>query len=89
MKRVKKISIQGGEPDKELRWGEDIQRGDLIAVKYQGARKYQHIGALYQDLGDKGVLDSADVVIHAGPHPLHLSLLKHGGFDGDVVILRP
>jgi len=89
MKRVKKIGIQGGVPDEKLRWGEDFQRGDIIAVKYAGARKYQHIGALYRDLGEKGVLDERDLVIHAGPHPLHLAPLKHGGFDGEVVILRP
>ena len=33
--------------------------------------------------------DADDLVLHAGPAPLHYSSLASGVFDGDVVILRP
>ena len=59
-----------------------------LAVRYEGARQYQHIGALYADDGD-GVLGPGDTVLHAGPEPLHLSRLSEGGFDGHVVVIRP
>ena len=32
---------------------------------------------------------AADIIIHAGPTPLHLSYLKERHFDGHAVILRP
>ncbi len=84
-----KFDLVNGMPSKELAWGKDIRPGDLIAVKYPGARQYQHIGALSKDTNNNGVLDGADLLIHAGPLPLHYSYLKEGYFDGHVVILRP
>ncbi|MHC4711179.1 MAG: hypothetical protein ACYTA3_12370 [Planctomycetota bacterium] len=58
-------------------------------MKYPGGRQYQHIGALYTDQNGDAVLDEADLVLHAGPDPLHWSVLQSGMFDGTVVILRP
>ncbi|MEM7010572.1 MAG: hypothetical protein AAF585_03720 [Verrucomicrobiota bacterium] len=81
--------IDDGEPDKTLKWGEDIQPGDAIAVRYAPGKQFQHIGALYGDSNENGRLDRADQVLHAGPEALHLSQLQKGSFDGEVVILRP
>jgi len=85
--RKHRIEISKGNPNQKLTWKKDVNRGDFIAVKYQGARQYQHIGALYSDANENGILDGGDLVIHAGPLPLHLSYLKEGHFDGTVVIL--
>jgi len=82
-------NITEGVPDKTLKWGQEIRSGDLIAVKYVGAKRYQHIGALYNDADKNGVLSEGDQVIHAGPWPLHFSYLKEGCFDGHVIILDP
>ncbi len=87
-KRVK-FKLNNGVPSKKVRWGTDIRPGDLIAVKYFGARQYQHVGALAKDVNNNGILDNKDLVIHAGPVPLHYSDLQEGSFDGQVVILRP
>jgi len=87
--RKHSIEISEGNPNQKLAWGKEVNRGDFIAVKYQGARQYQHIGALYSDANENGILDGEDLVIHAGPLPLHLSYLKQGYFDGTVVILKP
>jgi hypothetical protein len=86
---VIKTSIENGRPDSSIRWGRDIRKGDFIAVKYSGSRQYQHIGALYKDQNKNGQLDEADLILHAGPDPLHWSKLAAGQFDGTVVILRP
>lgn len=83
------FELVNGVPSKELTWGKNIQPGDFIAVKYPGARQYQHIGALSSDANNNGKLDGNDLVIHAGPLPLHYSFLNEGYFDGHVVILRP
>lgn len=87
--KVKEFNLSGGRPDRAVRWDSDVYAGDLIAVRYRGGRQYQHIGALYEDANKNGVLDEEDVVVHAGPGPLHCSRLKEGSFDGHVVILRP
>lgn len=84
-----KTTITHGQPGGNIYWGKNVRAGDLIAVKYQGSSQYQHIGALYQDKNGNGLLDSEDIVIHAGPDPLHFSDLGSEGFDGVVVILRP
>ena len=81
--------VTNGVPDKTLKWGKDVRPGDLIAVKYVDAKRYQHIGALYSDADKNGALSEGDLIIHAGPWPLHFSYLKEGGFDGHVVILDP
>lgn len=45
-----------------LRWGEDVARGDLVAIDYDSlGRRWDHIGALVADDGD-GVLDGADLL---------------------------
>lgn len=87
-KRVKTV-IGGGNPDAEIRWGEDVFPGDFIAVNYDESKRYHHIGALYADRNQNGLLDAEDVVLHAGPAPLHFSTLGSGVFDGEVVILKP
>jgi len=87
--KVKELNLQEGAPDKKLEWGRDIHRGDFIAVRYGGRRQYQHIGALFSDANENGILDGGDLVIQAGPVPLHLSYLKEGNFDGHIVVLRP
>lgn len=86
--RVREFEVSGGNPGSELRWGDDVRPGDVIAVRYRGARQYQHIGALFADANRNGRLDAEDEVIHAGPAPLQVSHLGQGGFDGHVVLLR-
>lgn len=81
--------IADGVPDAVVRWETEIRPGDFIAVRYDGARQFQHIGALYADAGRPGVLDAADVILHAGPDPLHFTTLASGIFDGEIVVLRP
>jgi len=85
---VTEFDLRGGIPVRKINWGRNIREGDLIAVRYKNSRQYQHIGALYKDANKNGILDEQDTVLHAGPHPLHLSTLEEGGFDGHVVILR-
>jgi len=87
--RVASFNLVRGNPDAEVKWGEIIHPGDFIAVRYNGARQYQHIGALQSDANNNGFLDGEDLVIHAGPVPLHSSRLNNGNFDGHVVIIRP
>ena len=89
--RVAKFQLNRGAPSdgKTVTWGKSIKPGDIIAVKYEGRSRYQHIGALYEDSNENGILDGADTVIHAGPEALHTTRLRRGSFDGEVVILRP
>ncbi len=87
--RVAEFDLSHGNTAKKLRWGSDVRPGDFIAVRYPSYRQYAHIGALYSDANKNGLLDAADIIIHAGPAPLHFSHLKEGNFDGHVVILRP
>jgi hypothetical protein len=87
--KVEEFVLLEGSPNKELKWGRDIHPGDFIAVRYSGRKQYQHIGALFSDANKNGVLDGGDLVIHAGPQPLHCSYLKERNFDGHVAILRP
>ncbi|MBW2278438.1 MAG: hypothetical protein JRF63_13175 [Deltaproteobacteria bacterium] len=87
-KRLKTV-IDGGNSTTEVRWGEDVFPGDFIAVNYDDSKRYHHIGALYADRNGNGLLDADDIVLHAGPAPLHFSTLGSGVFDGDVVILKP
>ena len=84
-----KTAISGGVPEKRLRWDADIRKGDFIAVRYSGGGQFAHIGALYKDADKNGLLGAGDLVIHAGPHPLDVSRLESGAFDGEVVILKP
>jgi hypothetical protein len=89
LKGVADIRLAEGRPSAPLRWGDDVRGGDFIAVKYDGFRKFVHIGALYGDADGDGLLGPGDLVLHAGPEPLHLSRLGGGVFDGAVRILRP
>lgn len=84
-----RFELTDGNPSRPISWGKDVQPGDLIAVKYDGAKIHQHIGALYRDANNNGSLDGEDLVIHAGPEPLHVSPLNEKSFDGKVVVLRP
>ena len=89
-RQVKAFRIDRGKPDVELKWNSVVKAGDMIAVRYGDyGKKFHHIGALYQDKNGNGILDSADLVLHAGPEPLHLSPLAEGGFDGHIIVLRP
>ena len=51
--------------------------------------RYVHVGALYKDKNGNGILDGADIVLQAGPDPLHASRLKGSCFRGAAIILRP
>lgn len=86
--RVAAFNLDQGRPDKDLRWGREVRPGDLIAVRYRGAKFFQHIGVLGGDHNRNGRLDAADRVLHVGPDPLAVSPLSDGAFDGHALILR-
>jgi hypothetical protein len=54
--------------------GGAVAPGDLILIRYAGpwatgtGRAWDHVGALWEDRGVKGVLDGEDLIIHMG-HP--------------------
>ncbi|CAA6817104.1 MAG: Unknown protein [uncultured Sulfurovum sp.] len=83
-----KTQIINGTPSKKLRWGKEFKQGDFIAVKYRPNGRYAHIGMLYGDENNNGVLDKEDSIINAGPNALHLTPLEKGAFNGTVVILK-
>jgi hypothetical protein len=85
---IQKARITDGQPDREIYWDRDIRRGNFIAVRYNGGKQYQHIGAFYKDSNGNKILDAEDIVLHAGPDPLHFSKLEAGAFDGEVLILN-
>lgn len=87
--RVAGFRVVDGIPWCAAKWGEAVEPGDAIAVRYTPGKAFQHIGALYEDANRNRLLDAADTILHAGPQALHLSRLGEGGFDGEVVILRP
>jgi len=87
--KVKEFDLSEGTTNRQLKWGRDIRPGYFIAVRYRGCKQYQHIGALFSDANQNGVLDGGDLVIHAGPVPLHCSYLREGNFDGHIIILQP
>jgi hypothetical protein len=86
---VKGFGLAQGNPSIAITWNNVVFPGDFIAVKYEGGEFFQHIGALYQDSNGNGLLDGDDMVLHAGPEPLHMASLAESSFDGEVVILRP
>jgi hypothetical protein len=86
---VHAFDLDAGTPTPKTRWSDDVRPGDLVAVRYDGARQYQHVGALYRDANANAILDGEDLVLHAGPWPLRASRLKEGNFDGHVVVMRP
>jgi hypothetical protein len=89
LRKVAELDVADGSPSQALRWGEAIEAGDFIAVKYEGFKKYVHVGALARDDDGDGLLSAKDLILHAGPDPLHLTRLEGGAFDGEVLILRP
>lgn len=88
-KRVGTVEVRAGVPRSAVAWGTDVRPGDLLAVRYEGARQFGHVGAALEDADGDGVLSPADLVLHAGPVPLQRSPLSGGAFDGTVAILRP
>ena len=89
MEKRARRTIAAGVPDTLVRWNAQVRPGDLIAVRYEGSKQFQHIGALYRDANANNVLDADDIVLHAGPFPLCTVRLGDGSFDGEVVVLRP
>lgn len=87
--RVAEFEWGEGGASKEVLWGRDVRPGDFAAVRYAGARVYQHVGALVSDADGDGRLSPADRVLHAGPLPLAYSRLGIGPFQGHMVVLRP
>ena len=87
-KTKEKFKIVEGKPNRKLKWRTEFKKGDFIAVKYRENGRYAHIGMLYADENENGILDEKDSIINAGPNALHLSSLKSGAFDGTVVILE-
>jgi len=53
-----------------LRWGEDVERGDLVLIDYGEAaptgRFWDHVGVLAGDAGEQGVVDPEDLLLHVG-----------------------
>jgi hypothetical protein len=87
--KVREFDLLEGTANEQIKWERDIHPGCFIAVRYTSSKQYQHIGALFSDANQNGILDGGDLVIHAGPVPLHCSYLREGNFDGHVVILQP
>ncbi|MFC1835265.1 hypothetical protein ACFL2Q_11110 [Thermodesulfobacteriota bacterium] len=83
------FDMKKGKPHKRIAWGKSVRTGDFLAVRYAGRQRYQHIGAPFRDVNGNGILDEDDLILHAGPYPLHFSHLREGNFDGHVVVLRP
>lgn len=89
LKHVGEAEVGEGAVSSALRWGPGgVRSGDFVAVRYAGARRYQHIGLLVSDDGD-GALSAGDRVLHAGPWPLAYDSLASGPFQGHVAVLRP
>ena len=89
LRHLAETDLTEGEASDDLRWGRDVHDGDVIAVRYAGGRQYQHVGVLVGDADGDGRLGAGDAVLHAGPLPLALSLLRDGPFDGHVVVMSP
>lgn len=78
-----------GGSTRPVRWGSEVRRGDLIAVRYKGALSFQHVGALVGDQDGDGLLSPADLVLHAGPMPLAYAAISEPAFHGRIIALRP
>ncbi|MEZ4410317.1 MAG: hypothetical protein R3A52_28130 [Polyangiales bacterium] len=69
----------------ELRWGRDVQPGDLVTIDYADdagrslPRAWDHIGALVTDRDGDGVLSGGDTLRHEGSLGLTDTPLLHGG----------
>lgn len=86
--KATEFQLEDGSPEREIRWGRDVRRGDFIAVQYTPGKQYQHIGALYRDANENEILDAADLVIHCGPEALQIQPLSGRSFSGKVAIIR-
>lgn len=86
--KVAEFNLTEGMPDREIRWDRDIQPGDFIAVQYTPGKQYQHIGALYGDANQNGLLDPEDQLIHCGPEALQVQSLKGRSFSGKLAVIR-
>ncbi len=87
-KIVAELDLEGGSTSKQIRWGKDVRPGDLVAVRYGGGKRYQHVGALWEDADRNGLLNGLDRAIHVGPDAMHFTRLA-GAFTGHLLILRP
>jgi hypothetical protein len=87
LRKSAEFDLKDGKPNKDFKWGKHIHPGNFIAVRFNEKNGYQHIGALFSDADKNGILSDGDLVLHAGPAPLHYSYLKEGKFDGHVVVL--
>jgi len=87
LRKSAEFDLKDGKPSKKVEWGKHIHPGNFIAVRFNEKTGYQHIGALFSDTDKNGILSDGDLVLHAGPAPLHYSFLKEGKFDGHVVVL--
>lgn len=83
-----KFKNENGKLSKILEWGNDFKKGDFIAVKYTEDGRYAHIGLLFEDTNQNGILDAKDSILNAGPNALHTTTLESGAFSGMVVILE-
>lgn len=88
LKNKVKFTNKSGKLSKRLKWGKDFKKGDFIAVKYTENGRYAHIGMLYEDINQNGILDAKDSILNAGPNALHTTTLESGAFSGTVVILE-
>ncbi|MEM9072232.1 MAG: hypothetical protein AAGE52_27240 [Myxococcota bacterium] len=85
--RARVVRNEEGEPV-ELRWGHEVQPGDLMAIDYSGAdeqlpRPWDHIGALLADSGPNGradgILGGDDLLRHMGRRGLtDEAIWRHG-----------
>jgi len=61
---------EGAGAPQHLLWGKDLQRGDLVLIKYAQedytGRVWDHIGVLSSDQGQAGELDAKDLLLHMG-----------------------
>ncbi|MDY0004473.1 MAG: hypothetical protein RBU30_24460 [Polyangia bacterium] len=72
----------------ELRFGSDLQRGDLMLIDYVGwdgsNRTWDHVAVLSKDAGTPGVFDPEDLVMHMGY--LYGLVEASAGADGEAVV---
>lgn len=71
LSKVAEFDIAKGTPDKRVSWGKLLKPGYLIAVKYNPAKGYRHIGVLAGDTNGSGYLDKDDRILQAGASPLY------------------
>jgi hypothetical protein len=81
-----------------LRWGGDVQRGDLLVIDYSDdpngdlPRAWDHVGALVGDApdGDRGAFDGRDVLRNMEPRGLwDTPLVEQGPMRVRILRVRP